>query len=228
MMEKYIEPMKEVLTDSILYKASIKGELFIDELDEKDYKDLRRFCQKTGFEFKDYDLVDKVKFAEIAMTIKEMKDNINKTIEESVLSFYIDDFLKNHHTCTLITGYGDSVRGTPIGYIYMDESLYIFSKGGEKFLNILYNPNVSVCIYNTYKNIGELAGMQIRGEAEIIEIGSEEYLSVLKYADLDYENIVELVVELNLIKVNISKIEFLWAGFSKLGYGTKQVLYKNK
>jgi hypothetical protein len=65
--------------------------------------------------------------------------------------------------------------------------------------------------------MNKLGGMQIMGTAEIIDIGSEEYISVLAQKQLKFEKIVSLPVALNLIKININKIEFLWSGFAELG-----------
>lgn len=67
--------------------------------------------------------------------------------------------LKNHNTCALASAHDGSVRATPVEYVYMDKCMYIISEGGEKFLNILFNLNVSVAIYDAYKNMNELAGM---------------------------------------------------------------------
>lgn len=64
------------------------------------------------------------------------------------------------------------------------------------------------------------------GDAEIIDIGSDEYISVLTQRNLKYEKISALPVALNLIKINIKKIEFLWSEFAKLGYDAKQILNK--
>lgn len=88
------------------------------------------------------------------------------------------------------------------------------------------NPNVSIGIYDAYKSMSELSGMQITGIAELIEIGSDEYIDVLKINNLQIDNIISLPVSLNLIKINIKKIEFLWSDFAKLKVDLKQILYK--
>lgn len=196
--EQYLMPIKNILGQSVVFQSSIVN---------------------------DFKLFDKNKFAKLALSIKEIKDMGNKIIEEQELKSYIKDFIKNHNTCTLATGHDESVRATPIEYIFIDECIYILSEGGEKFSNILLNPNVSIAIYDTFKNMNELSGMQIKGAAEIIDIGSDEYISVLTHKNLKYDNIIELPIALNLIKINIRKIEFLWSGFAKLGYDTKQILY---
>jgi hypothetical protein len=69
-----------------------------------------------------------------------------------------------------------------------------------------------------------LAGMQISGTAEVIEMVSEEYKFILGKRKLDYEKILSLPMDLNLLKIEIGKVEFLWSGFGKLGYDVKQIL----
>jgi hypothetical protein len=100
----------------------------------------------------------------------------------------------------------------------------MLSEGGEKFANIILNTNVSIGICDPYKSMSDLAGMQISGTAEVIEMVSEEYKFILGKRKLDYEKILSLPMALNLLKIEIRKVEFLWSGFSKLGYDVKQIL----
>ncbi len=44
-----------------------------------------------------------------------------------------------------------------------DGFIYFISEGGEKFANILMNPNVSMAIYENYDRMDNLAGMQLWG-----------------------------------------------------------------
>lgn len=222
--EQYLKPLTNILGESVVFQSSIGGELIINKLSISDYEMMKQFYNKIGAPFIDSKLFNKDKFEKLALTIKKIKDVGDKIIEEPMLKFYIENFIKNHNTCALASGHGECVRATPIEYVSMGECLYILSEGGEKFSNILQNPNVSVCIYDEYKNMNELAGMQIKGTAELIDIGSEEYISLLTHKGLKYEKIMKLPIALNLIKINIKTIEFLWSGFAKLGYDTKQIL----
>lgn len=224
MVHQYLKPLNAILGESIVLQSAIGGRLILNKLSSSDYDLIRQFCNKTGFSFTDYDLFDMQKFIELALHIKSIKDSIAKPVEPQLLRKYIVQFITNHNTCTLATGQGDNPRATPIEYIYKDNYMYFLSEGGQKFANILLNPNVSVCIYDAYKSMKELGGMQITGTAEIIDIKSEEYISVLSYKGLNPEKISSLPVNLNLIKVHINKFEFLWSEFSKLGYSTKQIL----
>ena len=224
MSEEYLKPLKNILGKSVKLHSSICGELILNKLSKVDFDLLEKFSNSTGFPFNDYRLFNRNEFDMLALEIKKIKDIGNKIIEDKTLKVYIYDFIKGHNTCILATGYGDRVRATPIEYIFIGEHLYMLSEGGEKFANILLNPKVSIGINDPYTNMSELAGMQIRGSAEIIAIGSEEYISVLKQKNLNYENLLSLPIALNLIKIDITKVEFLWSEFTKLGYDAKQIL----
>jgi menaquinone-dependent protoporphyrinogen IX oxidase len=226
MEDKYLKALKDIIMDGVVLQSAIGGELDVDRISSADYDLMKQFCYNTGFSLNNYKAFNKDEFAELALNIKKLKDEGEKNVNEQVLKNYIEDFIKNHNTCTLATGCDDRVRSTPIEYIFMDGFIYIISEGGEKFLNLILNPNVSICIYDPYKSMNELGGMQIMGNAEMVDIGSGEYISVLKEKSLKYENIISLPFTLNLIKVNIKKIEFLWSEFRKLGYDAKQIFYK--
>lgn len=47
------------------------------------------------------------------------KDKNSKHMEREALLSHIEDFLKEHNTCALATGFGDFVRCTPIEYHYI-------------------------------------------------------------------------------------------------------------
>ena len=74
------------------------------------------------------------------------------------------------------------------------------------------------------KNVGfnNLNGMQIKGTAEILEELSEEYNYVMKSKGVDIKN---LSCIMNVVKVNIEKVEFLSSTFKKYPGAYKQVLY---
>lgn len=223
---EYLKPLQDIIGESVLFKKTIGGELIIDKLTDSDYCSMKHFSDITGFKLEDSITFDQNKFIELALLIKENKDEGKKILVEKLRKQYMDEFIKSHNTCTLATGHGSNVRATPIEYTYYNDNIYLLSEGGEKYANLLINPNVSIGIYDAYKSMSELSGMQIMGVAEMIEIGSDEYINVLKQNNLQLDNIISLPVSLNLIKINIKKIEFLWSDFAKLKVDLKQILYK--
>jgi Flavodoxin len=166
------------------------------------------------------------KFIELSQHIKELKDQNIIALEDSTLNQYIDDFINSHNTCALATGYDRNIRATPIEYTYMNGFIYILSEGGEKFANLIINKNVSLCIFNEFKGMNDLGGMQITGNAEFIDIGTDEYNSFLQQKGLNLNKIISMPIFLNLIKIKIRKIEFLWSDFSRAGYDVKQIAYR--
>ena len=107
--ERYLQPLNEILGSSLVYSEAIEESF------------------------------NKERFIETILTIKRIKDEGARIIEENSLKHYIEDFINTHNTCSLSTGYGDRIRSTPIEYLYKDETFYILSEGGEKFANILLN-----------------------------------------------------------------------------------------
>ena len=136
---------------------------------------------------------------------------------------FIEKFLTSHNTCTLSTGYQDRVRSTPIEYNYFNGFIYLLSEGGEKFANLPLNNHVSVAVYEDYTGFQKLAGMQITGTSEIISEDSAEFEDVLRMKGLKIDFIKRNPVKMNMIKITISKVEFLYSEFKKLGYEAKQI-----
>lgn len=109
------------------------------------------------------------------------KDKTSTHMEPEKLLKHIENFIKEHNTCALATSANDIVRCTPIEYNYIDGNFYLLSEGGRKFRGLYTNENVSLAIYESYQGFGELAGMQIMGKTQIIELFSDEYNKVLEY-----------------------------------------------
>lgn len=158
---------------------------------------------------------DTVKFG---LEVKHKRDHV-KTVPHEEMRKYVEGFIKQHNTCDLATSGNKNIRSTPIEYTLKNHDLYFISEGGEKFANILVNPNVSISIYDNYDNMSKLAGMQILGNAVIIPNDSDEYNDFMKFRGLDVN---KLPIFMNLIKVEIKGIEFLWSGFKNMGYDAKQ------
>ena len=197
----------------------------LNKLEEKDYEQLEQFCEKKGIKFCNANVLDEKVYIDSLVELKAIKDNLANSVPKNELKDAIDKFLKSHNTCALSTGADDFVRGTPIEYNYYNGNVYFLTEGGEKFAGILLNNNVSISVYDNYKGMNELAGMQVSGKAFIIEVNSDEYKEIIEAKKLNYNTIMKLPVTLNLIKVVPEKIEFLYSRFAKKGYDSKQVYH---
>lgn len=222
--KRYLQPVSEILGNCVVFQDGITGNLVLSQLDAEERKKTIAFFKSAGLKEQDYLCFDQEWYIETLLSIKEWKDSPPATMDEKKILGFCEEFLTNHDTCSLSTGSGKRIRGTPIEYRYNNGFLYILSEGGEKFANILLNPNVSVAVFNEYKGMNQLKGMQIKGTAEIIETGSEEYRNFLSMRNLKYENVMKLPSALHLIKIGIYRIEFLWSGFRDMGLDVKQIL----
>ncbi|HZD42704.1 MAG TPA: pyridoxamine 5'-phosphate oxidase family protein, partial [Methanomicrobiales archaeon] len=115
-------------------------------------------------------------------------------------------------------------RATPIEYSWEGGSLYFLSEGGEKFAHIRINPRVSVAIYDEYRGMERLAGMQIQGTASLISPSDPQYEKTLKPRGLTPGQVTKFGFPLHLIRVQMEKIEFLNSHFQAQGYDARQVV----
>ena len=214
-LEKFIE------IQAVSMKA-IGGRLIIDQLDETDLELIKNFLDHVNLPFEDMDFYNDEEIIQYSMKLKYLAEKIIVPLEHDKLKIAIDEFLSSHNTCTLATCHSDSVRSTPIEYNYYNGFLYFLTEGGEKFSNLLLNKNVSVSVYEDYNGMNNLKGMQITGQASLIE-DNEEFNSVLKFKGLNVEFIKSMPVKMNMVKVVPEKIEFLNSQFKKEGYTAKQI-----
>jgi len=218
----HLKPIRELLGNAVIWQEIIGTKIEINHLNSNDYNDLKKVCEKDEISFKDNNLFIREKFLERLLKISRVVEDDRVEIRKEEGMQYAEEFLENHNTCTLATGYLKGVRATPIEYTYMDSSMYLLSEGGQKFHYIMQNPNVSVTVYDSFTSFEELSGMQIQGKAEFIEPSTEEYNTIMKEKGV-LEEILDNDITLNIIKVKIEKIEFDWSGFKRLGYSTKQI-----
>ena len=90
------------------------------------------------------------------------------------------------------------------------------------------NSNVSLAVYEDYTTMNNLAGMQISGSASLIDLKSQEYLDILKLKGLNPNVISRLQINMNIIKIKIDKVEFLYSKFKDMGFDVKQIYFLNK
>nr|WP_288825413.1 flavodoxin domain-containing protein [uncultured Clostridium sp.] len=222
--KKYLKPVSELLGSCVVFQDAVAGNLVLSRLNKEDRKETAAFFHSAGLKEQDYLSFDQEWYIETLLGIKEWKDTPVIAMDEKKILEFCEEFLLNHDTCSLSTGYGNRIRATPVEYRYKNGFLFILSEGGEKFANILLNPNVSAAVFNEFQGMNRLRGMQIKGTAEIIETGSEEYRDFLDMRNLKYENVMKLPSKLHLIRIRICRIEFLWSGFRDMGVDVKQIL----
>jgi menaquinone-dependent protoporphyrinogen IX oxidase len=214
--------LEKLIGKKALKKASLGGKLDLKRLNSKDADALKKFGEKVGLKLADVDNFKLEDVVNYALELKHIKESLIPKIAPDELRKIIDEFLTNHNTCTLSTSYKERVRSTPIEYNYFDECIYFLSEGGEKFANILLNENVGIAVYEDYTTMNNLAGIQIQGRASIIE-NEEEHRDIIKKKGLNPKFIDKMPVNMNIIKIEIQKIEFLYSKFKEMGYEPKQV-----
>jgi len=136
----------------------------------------------------------------------------------------ITGFIKSNNTCALATGTGDFVRCTPIEYSYHEGAFWMFSEGGQKFRALEKNTNVCLAIYEKYKGFGEIEGLQVMGEAEIVEPFSEEYLAEIEWKKIPLKAFEKLPRPMCLIKVTPKHFDFLCSALKEEGLDVRQPL----
>ncbi|MDO5292514.1 MAG: pyridoxamine 5'-phosphate oxidase family protein [bacterium] len=159
---------------------------------------------------------------QIAAKLAEQINQPEKAMPKDELLEEVEAFLKKHNTCGLATGAGSFVRCTPIEYEYINGALYIITEGGNKFVGILQNPNVSVVVFEPYTTMAELNGLQIMGTAKLVEANSKEYIEAFHRKGIQEETLSKLPIDMNVVKISPVSYEFLSSSFRTKGYDTKQ------
>lgn len=165
----------------------------------------------------------KNKFIESAAKIRTIMECDIKKYPDELLKNDIEAFLKEHNMCTLCTGSGDMVIGTPIEYMYETGNIYIITEGGRKFINMLKNDKVSIAIYNKYEGFAKLKGLQLKGKVEIISIDDQEYDRILEMKKLKLENVKNLNMIMNVLRIKLERADFLCSEIKIKGYDAKQI-----
>ena len=213
----------EKLIGNVISKKALGGKLELNKLNKKDSDALKIYSEQMGIELSDMDNFKLEDMVNYALTLKMIKEDLIRKYSSDELEDMMIEFLSDHNTCTLSTSFKERVRSTPIEYNYYNGYIYLLSEGGEKFANILLNNNVSIAVYEDYTSMNNLAGMQITGTASIIE-NQEEYNEIIENKGLNPEFIERMPVNMNILKIKLEKIEFLYSKFKKMGYEPKQIL----
>lgn len=219
----------KIITDKMEKEADyidfVHGEIRVEKLTPTDKSLLESFFEKHNIILSDMGKFKASEACDIAEKYYYIIKNQGEKIEKEELTKICYKYLSEHNTCALCTGTQDFVRATPLEYLVKDKDLFIMTEGGMKFYGILQNKNVCIAIFESYKGMGKLRGMQITGTAERVEPFSEEYNDIIRQRNLKIEMVKSLPVRMNIIKIKVSKIEYLNSDFKKKGYDNSQVLY---
>ncbi len=152
------------------------------------------------------------------------KNHDEKSIkmERNAILNFADNYLSEHNTGALATGYQDFVRCTPIEYSWIKGSFYMLSEGGMKFKALAENKNVCITIFEPYQGFGNISSIVVSGKAEVIEIGTEAYSMVLDFKGIKESAIQKLTHPMYLIKLVPETMELLFSEFKKNGFDSRQ------
>lgn len=161
------------------------------------------------------DYVRAIEYWKNKKTIAMPKDELLKKANE---------YIEKNNTCALATGTGDFIRCTPVEYSYHDGKFWIFTEGGEKFIGLEKNKNVSLAIYDKYDGFGNLKNIQITGKAEFITPFNETYNSHAAIKKISIEALKRLDSPMNLLRITPTRMDLLFSDFKKEGYSNRQTL----
>ena len=154
-----------------------------------------------------------------------------KEMPQDQLKSIVEEYLSTGSVCALATGTGDYVRCTPLEYSYHDGKFWIFTEGGEKFIGLEKNNNVSLAVFDKNPSFGELKSVQVMGKVTIIEPMSAEYVAHAEYKKIPVAVLQKLFEQsrpMHLICITPVKMDVLFSDFKKQGYDVRQVLEYTK
>lgn len=221
--ERYLEDIENVLGRPVDYKGFVHGEIRVEKLTEEDKKTLEKFLGTQNMNLIDLGVFKEREAADEGYKIALVINANDKILEKGKMKEEIVAFIKEHNTCALATGSNDYMRCTPIEYLYINDNFYFITEGGLKFRGIIENKRAAVSIFEEYSGFNNLKGLQAEGETEIIDRDSDEYKMVMKVKGINPKFLENSPINMNLVRLKVSKFEFLNSDFKKMGYDAKQV-----
>lgn len=151
----------------------------------------------------------------------------SKEMPTEQLNPIVDEFLSTSTVCALATGGDDFIRCTPLEYSYHDGKFWIFTEGGEKFIGLEKNKNVSLAVFEKNPSFGALKSVQVMGVAKLKEPMSAEYIAHAEYKKVPMVALQKLADQGNpmyLLCISPTKMDVLFSDFKKQGYDSRQKL----
>lgn len=220
---RVMREVEDSFEDNVLELGVLGGRLEMERLNERDYQALTEYISREGLPPEGMDLFNKDEIVDLALRLKDIRDGLLDPLPASKLREEVENFLKQHNTCTLATSSRGRVRATPLEYIYNQGQIYVLSEGGVKFANLLSSSLVSLAVYEDYTDRDNICGMQITGQAHVVE-DLTEYNQVIQMKGMTMDFIRSLPVDLHIIRIDLEKVEFLKSEFKENGYSTRQIL----
>ena len=162
---------------------------------------------------------------EYKKAINYWNKKISKAMPADVLKPVVEQFLSDSAVCALATGTGNYVRCTPLEFSYHDGKFWIFTEGGQKFIGLEKNENVSLAVFDKNPDFGELKSVQVMGKAELIEPMSDEYITHAEYKKVPVAALKKLADEsepMHLLCITPTSMDVLFSDFKKQGYDSRQ------
>lgn len=145
-----------------------------------------------------------------------------KTLPREELKARIDAFVLRHDACALACASDGFVRNTALDFRYMDGNFYIVSEGGQKFHAILRDPKVSLLIYDSPKQGGNVTSVQVAGRAYRVPMWSDEYVQILEKTWGNVQTRRNSLVRLNVLKIIPDRMEYFSYTLKPLDVDLKQ------
>lgn len=150
------------------------------------------------------------------------KEATSKRMPKKAARGRINAFLMTHNTCALATGCDDFVRCTPIEYNWHDGYIWMFSEGGLKFRGLAHNPQVCLAVFDPYEGMGKTHGLQVMGEAELVDADGEVFARELSTKGVTPEQLHKAGASIHLIKVTPTAFDLLDSDLRKEGFDARQ------
>lgn len=214
--------LSRLIGPSLVAEASLGGRLRVTSLEAADRAAMAAFANMTHSLLADADTLDWSAVATWGLQLKKIRDALGCQLEDAQVRAEIDRFLLSHNTCCLATTGVAGARATPIEYVYAGDCLYFLSEGGAKFANLLQNQRVSVCVFDPYHTMADVAGLQLSGTARLVPLQDRAADHVLQAQHLTREKLANLPFDLNIIEMRLEHAELLLSALSKRGVDSRQ------
>ena len=155
------------------------------------------------------------------------KEKERVEMPKDMLEAAVKLYLLENPVGALATGAEDFVRCTPLECNYHNELFWIFTEGGEKFVGLEKNKNVSLAFFDNKLGFENLKSVQVTGVAEVIEPMSDWYVAFAMAKNIPVKTLQKLADEghpMHLICIKPTKMDVLFSEFKKMGYDSRQVL----